>query len=472
MASELKTLLEQLTKTCKEPMLVFNDKKSFELASPSFETSDFFKASLAAIEIKIKDVDVNELNGDFLLETEFSGHQALLKFKWYVSKMSSKDESYLVFRVDSSASFQKNVDIFENEISQQKKALDEAAIVAITDTRGVINYVNKKFVELSEYSNEELIGNTHAILNSHHHPKEFFADMWKTIAQGKIWRGDVKNRAKSGSCYWVDTTIVPMLDVNKKPISYVAIRYEITEKVEAKEAIALERARTSYAEKMASLGELAAGIAHELGNPLASINAWLDVLISSIERGSLEIEKFQKTAQGVKQKTERMAKILKGMLSYARDGSNDPKTTINVSSLIKDVIDYTHHKLVKSSVVISSSTPDMLNISCRETEVSQVLVNLILNSCDAVSMLDEKWVKVLANEEDGNVKISIIDSGNGIPESIANQIMKPFFTTKEPGKGTGLGLSISQKIIEKHGGKLLVDLDSPNTKFDIILPRI
>jgi signal transduction histidine kinase len=318
-----------------------------------------------------------------------------------------------------------------------------------------------------------LIGKTHSVLKSGFHGPDFFRDLWRTISTGRVWKGEIRNRTKNGDIYWVDTTIVPFLNEQGKPYQFVAIRFDVTEKKQIQEKLEKERMRSMYAEKMASLGELAAGIAHELGNPAASINAWLDVIESQYERQNLDLDMFMQTVPRVRRDAKRMRDIIQGMLTYARDGSRDPFQSEGVLNILQQVSDYCAYKLRKCGVRISLDVPNpYLTMECRITEISQMLVNFILNACDAVQDLEDRWIKISAAEQAGVVEFQITDSGSGIPKDVADKMFQPFYTTKPVGRGTGLGLSIARSIVDNHQGMVALDPNCSHTRFVISLPRL
>ncbi|MBI3556260.1 MAG: PAS domain S-box protein [Deltaproteobacteria bacterium] len=360
----------------------------------------------------------------------------------------------------------------EKEVDDLRHALDHSSIVAFTDATGTITYLNDKFCEISKFSREELIGQNHRIINSGHHPKEFFVDLWTTISSGKTWKGEVKNRTKDGSFYWVFTTIVPFMTAKGRPFKYVAIRTDITEQKLVQELAERHRATLIHSEKMASVGELAAGIAHELGNPLATIRGRVEFQEMQIQAGKRSDTDLLKTFDTVKSLCDRMAAIIRGMRALSRDGTNDPFHNTSVARMINDVLGFTWESFKKHGITTHTTGIDAsVEILCQETQISQVFVNLINNAKDAILQLDERWIKIEVLDGPENVEIAVSDSGRGIPKELREKIMQPFFTTKDMGEGSGLGLSVSTAIIENHGGSLVIDSSAPNTRFVVRLPK-
>ena len=360
----------------------------------------------------------------------------------------------------------------QTELAMLKAALDASAIVAFTDQQGKITHVNDNFCRISGYTREELIGQTHRIVNSSYHPREFFAEMWRAISSGRVWKGEIQNRAKSGSLYWVDTTIVPFPGEGPYGSKYVAIRSDITVRKSIQMELETERSRRLFADKMASLGELTAGIAHEIGNPIAAIQGRAEMLKMMIpsERTPFA-EQVTRTVGTILSLTSRTEGILRNMRAFARNGEGDPLLSASLKSVLESTVELGSERYRKRGIKVSIEPFDAeLTVVCRETQIIQILVNLINNACDAIQTLDEKWIQFSVLNLGASIQILITDSGPGIRGEARTKLFEPFFTTKQVGEGTGLGLHISRQIAEQHGGFLKLDETHPHTRFILSLP--
>ncbi len=225
--------------------------------------------------------------------------------------------------------------------------------------------------------------------------------------------------------------------------------------------------------RLASLGEMSAGIAHEINNPLAVIDGTTRLIARSLAANiEIDSQKLEAYLTKIAKMVNRITKIVNGLRAFSRDGSQEPITQFPIDKFFSDISDLCHANLVHKKVDIRFLIDDpSIVVSGREVQLSQVLINMINNSADAVEKLDEKWITVECVSTKDQLVISITDSGQGIPADIQTKMLQPFFTTKELGKGTGLGLSISLGIIESHGGTLTYCQNHKNTRFEITLRR-
>lgn len=343
---------------------------------------------------------------------------------------------------------------------EQKNALDASAIVAVTDLKGKITYINDKFVEISGFQKSELLGKDHRLINSGTHPREFFSELWKTIRSGQIWRGEVRNKRKDGSYYWVDSTIVPMRDDKNEVFQYIAIRHEITNRkiLEEKLISAIEEAQAASKAKATFL----ANMSHEIRTPLNGVLGMASLLseeaLSAEGRRHLEI---------MRNSGDSLLVLLNDILDFSKIEAGKlelERLSFCLEETINEVVSLLQFRAKEKGLDVSFQMDPNLPkfISCDVTRFRQVLTNLVSNAIKFTQAGSVKVSARLGSKEDKalGIQVDVVDTGPGMTFESQAALFKPFSqvdasTTRRFG-GTGLGLSISRGICEAMGGSIWV----------------
>jgi two-component system, LuxR family, sensor kinase FixL len=342
----------------------------------------------------------------------------------------------------------------KKEFANLKSALDEAAIVAITDAKGTITYANKKFCAISKYPIGELIGKNHRIINSGYHPKEFFVEMWKIISSGKTWEGEIRNRAKDGSYYWVNTTIVPFLDSQGKPEQYVAVRYDITERKMAEEQLLVNSRKLEFSNR--ELQDFASVAAHDLQEPLRKIQSFSDRLITKA-KGELS-EENKDYLERIQSSAKRMATLISDLLTYSRVTTKaQPFVPVDLNDVVKHVLSDLEVRLEQTKGKVEFG--NLGTIHADPVQMNQLFLNLINNALKFHKPDEAAHVRISTKVvEAGRGKkiceISIQDNGIGFDEKYLDRIFTIFqrLHGRQEYEGTGVGLAVCRKIVDRHGG--------------------
>lgn len=293
--------------------------------------------------------------------------------------------------------------------------------------------------------------------------KEFYS----TLNQQKTFVFDFKIIRANGDIREVSQQGRPVLNEIGKVVKVLVTTQDITERFK----IQLQMIQSN---KMASLGEMASGIAHEINNPLAIIKMTALQMQKNITNESTVLKNG---ITKIDSTVDRISKIIQGLRTFSRDGRNDPFELVSYDQLVDEILSFCKERLKHHSIeLIKEDCDPNLVFEGRQTEISQVILNLLNNAIDAVDAVDslpekEKWIRISAKNNGSFLEIKITDSGKGIPLETQAKMFQPFFTTKDIGKGTGLGLSLSLTIIKNHFGEIFIDNDSPNTCFVLRLPN-
>jgi PAS domain S-box-containing protein len=353
------------------------------------------------------------------------------------------------------------------ELNDVRAAIDEHAIVAITDRRGKITYVNDKFCAISKYSREELLGQDHRIINSSYHPKTFIRGIWETIGAGRVWKGEIKNQAKDGSYYWVDTTIVPYLGDDGKPVQYIAIRADITERKKAEEALhkaqhklqghaaTLEQTvaqRTiELREKIGELEAFSYSVSHDMRQPLRSMQGYAKILVDDFGK-QLDHEP-RRYLERIKISANRLDRLIQDVLTYSRatraEGALAP---VDLGQTVREIVE-TYPSLREVDIEISVAD---VKVMAHEVALTQCISNLLGNGIKFMPPGRKPKLRVWSELTDQYIRLWVQDNGIGIAAADQQRIFDIFARVHSDDlyEGTGIGLSIVKKAIEKMGGQV------------------
>lgn len=344
------------------------------------------------------------------------------------------------------------------EIGDLKAALDEHAIVAITDPQGRITYVNDKFCAISGYARAELLGQDHQIINSGFHSQEFIRNLWTTIARGQVWHGEIRNRAKDGSHYWVDTTIVPFLSEQGKPRHYVAIRADVTERKMAEEKIRQLNTELEQrvVERTAELEAFSYSVSHDLRAPVRAMAGFARMLQDDCG-AQLSPDAQQKLGR-IHANASKMGQLIDGLLAFSRL-SRQPLTRRRASPriIVGRVLDELHSERDGRDIKISIG--DLPECQADPTLLQQVFINLISNALKYTRRREPAMIEIGSRDEQGRRVYFIKDNGAGFEMEYAHKLFGVFqrLHSASQFEGTGVGLAIVQRIVHRHGGRIWAD---------------
>ena len=329
------------------------------------------------------------------------------------------------------------------ELQESINTMSKYIIYSRTDLKGIITEASDAFSDISQYSNDELVGKPHNIIRDPDMPKSAFKDMWQTIQSGNIWSGEVKNRKKDGTSYWVKAEISPEYDKDGVILGYIAIRYDIT----AKKAFDRQHEQLIQAEKMASMGEMIGNIAHQWRQPLSVISTGASGIQIKKEYNILTDEFLNETCGKITQNAQYLSRTIDDFSNFIR--KDRVKTLFKLEDTVKSSLNLIKGYIVEYDIDVILDLKKDIRIDGYESELSQCFINIFNNAKDALvsKRIEKKLIFISSTTKNNNVIIKIKDNAGGIQNDILPKIFEPYFTTKHQSQGTGLGLHMTYNLI-------------------------
>lgn len=370
----------------------------------------------------------------------------------------------------------------ELEYAKLFQAVEQSPVtVVVTDSEGIIEYVNPAFSRITGYAREEVVGRNPRQLPSGAHPARFYTESWRNVTVGKEWRGQIQNRRKSGEVFWEDAVVSPVQDGSGRTTHYIAVKEDITERKRAEEALRSSNEQLLQSQKVEAIGRLAGGVAHDFNNILNVILGHSELALRTLA----EADPRRRNVLEIRKASERAANLTRQLLAFSRRQVLQPRVLV-LNAVIHDVEKMLRPLIGEDVELVTDCEPALGSVLADPGQLEQVILNLAVNARDAMPhggrlSITTRNVAADAIEPAHRallgggrfVLLSVSDAGAGMSDEVQKHIFEPFFTTKPPGKGTGLGLSTVYGIVKQSDGFVFVKSASGRgTTFDIYLPRV
>ncbi|MFV5687832.1 PAS domain S-box protein [Flavobacterium sp. ZT3R25] len=379
-----------------------------------------------------------------------------------------KESLAMVTDITESKKAELNLKQLNKELTYYKYALDESSIVAIIEHKGIIKHVNDNFCKISKYSRKELINQDYSIISSEYHSKEFFQSIWKTMANGKLWKGEIKNKAKDGTIYWVDTTITPFLNEEGKPYQFVVTQFDITAHKKAEQN--LEQKNKELIKTNTELDRFVYSVSHDLRSPLTSILG----LISFIEEESQEADTLEHIIM-IRNSINRLDEFIKNILNYSRNNRMGLEIEkISLQKTTVDIVDSLRSMKEAKGIHFEIDIKEQQPFYSDKLRFNTILENLISNAIK-YHQKDKsgRYIKITGQSDHEKLQFSIADNGIGIASAHQTKIFDMFFRLSGNKDGSGIGLYIVKDTVGILQGTIQIQSEEGvGTDFIITLKNL